>query len=119
MSRYTPPSPPGVPEVSVDQLAAAHSGGAQVVDVREPDEYVTGHVAGAVLIPMGQVVARVGELTRDGPVYIVCASGQRSGKAAQWYRSQGIDARNLAGGMKAWITQGRPVVEGPAPDFPA
>lgn len=113
MSYYTPPSPPGVPEVTVGQLEAASAGGAQVVDVREPDEYESGHVAGAVLIPMAQVVARSGELTRDGPVYIVCATGQRSGKAAQWYRSQGIDARNLAGGMKAWISQGRPVVEGP------
>ena len=115
MSYFTPPSPPGVPEVTVDQLANATAGGAPVVDVREPDEYASGHVAGAVLIPMSQVVARSGELTRDGPVYIVCASGQRSGKAAQWYRSQGIDARNLAGGMKAWITQGHPVVEGPDP----
>jgi rhodanese-related sulfurtransferase len=105
MSYYTPPSPPGVPEVTVDQLATASAGGAQVVDVREPDEYASGHVAGA----------RSSELTRDAPVYIVCASGQRSGKAAQWYRSQGIDARNLTGGMKAWIAQGRPVVEGPDP----
>lgn len=116
MTYYTPPPPPGVPQVSVDQLATAHAGGAQVVDVREPDEYASGHVTGAVLIPMGQVVARSAELTRDGPVYIVCATGQRSAKAAQWYRSQGIDARNLAGGMKAWIAQGRPVVEGPEPD---
>jgi rhodanese-related sulfurtransferase len=112
MTYFTPPPPPGVPEVTVDQLAQAQAGGAQVVDVREPDEYVTGHVAGAVLIPMAQVVARSGELARDGPVYIVCATGQRSGKAAQWYRSQGVDARNVAGGMKAWIAQGRPVVEG-------
>jgi len=113
MSYSTPPSPPGVPEVTVDQLATASAAGAQVIDVREPDEYASGHVAGSVLIPMAQVVARSGELTRDGPAYVVCASGQRSGKAAQWYRSQGIDARNLAGGMKAWIAQGQPVVEGP------
>lgn len=115
MSYYTPPPPPGVPQVSVDRLAAAQAGGAQVIDVREPEEYSSGHVAGAVLIPMGQVVARSAELTRDEPVYIVCASGQRSGKAAQWYRSQGIDARNLEGGMKAWIAQGKPVVEGADP----
>ncbi len=111
MSSFGPP--PGVPEVTPEQVAEAAAGGAPVIDVREPDEYESGHMAGAVLVPMGQVVARVGEVTRDGPVYVVCATGARSGRAAQWYRSQGIDARNLAGGMKAWVEQGRPVVFGP------
>ena len=49
----------------------------------------------------------------DEPVYVICGTGARSGKAAQFYRSQGIDARNVAGGTKGWIEQGRPVVEGP------
>jgi rhodanese-related sulfurtransferase len=104
--------PPGVPEVSPEELAEARGRGAPVLDVREPDEYESGHIAGAQLIPLGQVMERVGEVSRDGPVYVVCASGQRSGRAAQWYRSQGIDARNLAGGMKAWIADGQPVTFG-------
>jgi rhodanese-related sulfurtransferase len=108
-------TPPGVPEVTPEQLEAALVGGAPVVDVREHDEYEGGHLSGATLVPMGEVVARVAELPRTGPVYIVCATGARSGRAAQWYRARGIDARNLAGGMKAWVAGGRPVVFGPLP----
>ena len=107
-------SPPGVPEVEVAELEAALAAGSTpVIDVREQDEWESGHLAGAVLIPMSEVVARVGEVPRGGPVYIVCATGARSGRAAQWYRAQGIDAQNLAGGMKAWISEGKPVVYGP------
>ena len=113
MSYQPPVTPPGVPEVTVDDLVAAQAQGAVVVDVREPDEYEAGHVAGAVPIPLGEVMARVGEVTRDEPVYVICAVGARSGKAAQFYRSQGIDARNVAGGTKAWIQQGNPVIRGP------
>jgi rhodanese-related sulfurtransferase len=108
-------SPPGVPEITVDQLETALAGGAPVVDVREPDEYEAGHVPGARLIPLGDVVARVGEVPRDRPVYVICQSGQRSGRAAQWYRSQGIDARNVAGGTGAWVMRGKAVVEGNEP----
>lgn len=113
-SLYGPP--PGVPEVTVDQLETAQAGGSPVVDVREPDEYEAAHVPGAVLIPMGQVVARVGEVPHSGPVYVICATGNRSAKAAQWYRAQGIDARSVAGGTKAWIERGKPFVRGPQPD---
>lgn len=106
---YGPVTPPGVPEVDVEQFADAHAGGAVVIDVREPDEWNAGHVPGAIHIPLGQVVARVGEVTRDEPVYVVCGTGSRSGKAAQFYRSQGIDAINVNGGTKGWVEQGRPV----------
>ena len=66
------------PEVDVDQLAAAVDGGALVVDVRERQEYAQVHVPGAMLIPMGQLAARMGELDKTSPVYVVCASGNRS-----------------------------------------
>lgn len=116
MSGYGPPlTPPGVPEVTVDDLDAAMAEGAAVIDVREPGEYTGGHVSGAVLIPMGQVVAKVGAVPKEGPVYVICATGQRSGKAAQWYRGQGIDARNVAGGTNGWVESGRPVVTGMQP----
>jgi rhodanese-related sulfurtransferase len=107
---YWPPA--NVPEVQVDQLAAARDRGAPVVDVREPEEYEAGHVPGAVLIPLGQVVARVEEIPRDGPVYVICQTGGRSTKATQWLRSQGVDARNVAGGTKAWVESGKPTATG-------
>ena len=65
-------------ETTVDQLAAALDQGAAVVDVREPAEFREGHVPGATNIPMGQLTARLGEIDRDRPVHVVCASGNRS-----------------------------------------
>jgi rhodanese-related sulfurtransferase len=110
---YWPPS--NLPEVGVDELAAAQAGGAPLIDVREPDEYDAVHVPGAVLIPLGQVVERVQEVPRDRPVYVICGTGQRSAKAVQWYRAQGIDAHNVDGGTKAWVESGKPVAAGPQP----
>jgi rhodanese-related sulfurtransferase len=67
--------PAGTPEIAIDELAGAVEAGATIVDVREPSEYVTGHVPGAMLIPMGQLPGRVAELDRGSPVYVVCAHG--------------------------------------------
>ena len=100
--------PPAVPQVEVDELADLQAQGAPLIDVREQDEYETVHVPGAVLMPLGEVMARVGEIPRDQPVYVICATGNRSAKAVQWYRSQGIDAHNVAGGTKAWVESGKP-----------
>ena len=107
--------PVEVPEVDVDELADARASGAPLIDVREPDEYDAVHVPGAVLIPLGDVMARVHEVPQGEPVYVICATGNRSARAAQWYRTQGIDARNVAGGTKAWVESGRPATSGPLP----
>ena len=63
-------------EVSLEAFAAAHADGATVIDVREPGEYVGGHVPGAVLMPMGQLPSRLSELDRDRTVYVICAERQ-------------------------------------------
>jgi rhodanese-related sulfurtransferase len=101
--------------VTVDELAAATPAGAPVIDVREPDEYDGGHVPGAVLIPLGEVVERVDEVDAVGPVYVICWTGARSARAVQWYRAQGIDAHNVEGGTKAWIESGKPAAPGREP----
>lgn len=108
---YSPP-PPQVPEVTVDELESARASGAPLIDVREREEYVNGHVPGAVLIPLGEVVERVDEVDRAGPVYVICGTGSRSAKAVQWYRRQGIDALNVAGGTQAWVVSGKPTASG-------
>lgn len=104
--------PPNAPGVTVEELDGLRARGVPLVDVREPHEYEAGHVPGAVLIPLGQVTARVGEITRDEPVYVICEMGGRSAKAAQWYRTQGIDARNVVGGMRAWVGAGKASITG-------
>lgn len=103
-------------EVDLQALVAAHRDGAFVVDVREPEEYVGGHVPGAVLIPLRDVPTRLGELPKERPVYVICRSGNRSLTAADWMAAAGVDARSVAGGTSAWIEAGGRVVSGPNPE---
>ncbi len=100
---------------SIDELAAAAADGAVVVDVREPGEYVGGHVPGALLMPMGQLPSRVVELDRSRPVYVICASGNRSRAMSDYLSRAGFDARSVDGGTTAWAGSGRPVVSGFTP----
>ncbi|MFN2606799.1 MAG: rhodanese-like domain-containing protein [Acidimicrobiales bacterium] len=115
MSAWPPPPPDGVPEATVEELEAARAEGAPLIDVRQPEEYDAGHVPGARLIPLSEVGMRVRQLPAEGPVYVICLSGSRSLRAADFLRRQGVDARNVAGGTKAWVESGRAVVPGPRP----
>jgi rhodanese-related sulfurtransferase len=95
-----------VPEVSVQDLPAD----AVILDVREDDEWAAGHVAGATHVPLGDVPQRLGELPDADPLYVICRSGNRSGRAVAWLGQQGFDSVNVAGGMRAWAAAGRPMV---------
>lgn len=94
-------------EITIDQVAAAMGGDGAVVDVREPAEYHEGHIPGAVNIPMGQLTSRLAELDRQRPVYVVCASGNRSSAMTEVLTAAGFDAINVAGGTSAWIRSRR------------
>ncbi|HEX6473119.1 MAG TPA: rhodanese-like domain-containing protein [Streptosporangiaceae bacterium] len=102
-----------VGEVDIRAFRAAQRDGALVVDVREPREYVGGHVPGARLIPMREVKRRMAELADGRTVYVICATGNRSLTAARWMSAAGIDAVSVAGGTSAWIRAGGPVARGP------
>jgi rhodanese-related sulfurtransferase len=104
-----------VPEIDVDALAEKLEAGVMVVDVREDDEYHDGHVPGAVHIPLASVPAALDRVPVDAPVLVVCAMGGRSARAVEFLRGKGVDATNVAGGTKAWIDTGRPVVSGADP----
>lgn len=104
-----------VPEIDIGELARLRSQGITLVDVREPDEYAEVHVPGAQLIPLGTVPDRVDEVPTDGQVYVICAKGGRSRKAAEFYRANGIDAVNVAGGTSAWVDAGEPTSTGMKP----
>jgi rhodanese-related sulfurtransferase len=104
------------PEVTVEDLAAARDAGpVPLIDVRQPEEYEAGHVPGAKLIPLADVVARTGEVPAEGPVYVICGTGVRSQRAADFYRTRGIEAYSVAGGTKAWVEEGRETAHGPFP----
>lgn len=104
------------PEIGVDELAAARDAGLiPLIDVRQPEEYEAGHVPGAKLMPLADVVARIGEVPTEGPVYVICHTGSRSQRAADFLRTRGIEAYTVAGGTKAWAEAGRETAHGPFP----
>ena len=90
--------PQQVPTVSASELPED----AVVLDVREDDEWVHGHIEGATHIPMGDVPARLDELPEGDPLYITCRGGGRSARVAAWLNQNGYDAVNVAGGMGEW-----------------
>jgi hydroxyacylglutathione hydrolase len=78
-----------------------------IVDVREPWEYKQGHVPGAVLIPLGQLSTRLGELNSEKPVAVICASGSRGQSAAALVGQKGFKTvYNVSGGTGAWMHSG-------------
>jgi rhodanese-related sulfurtransferase len=105
-------------EVDLAIFATAHRDGALVIDVREPDEYVAGHVPGARLMPMGQLPALASDLPRNQPMYVICATGNRSLSAAAYLARAGVDAWSVAGGTGAWQRAGCPIVRGDRPSAP-
>ena len=104
-----------VKEVQVAELDAAMQGGARVIDVRETNEYLEGHVPGAIHIALSTVPEHTDAFRGDTPTYVVCRSGARSMRACEFLTQQGIDVINVAGGTLDWIASGRPVVTGETP----
>ncbi len=85
---------------------------AKVVDVREPDEFATGHLPDALNIPLSQLSKRLGELEsmKEFPLLVYCASGGRSSRACADLSKHGFDKlHNLNGGVSAWQKAGLPV----------
>jgi molybdopterin/thiamine biosynthesis adenylyltransferase/rhodanese-related sulfurtransferase/molybdopterin converting factor small subunit len=97
-----------VPETTVEELKVRLDARTPLylLDVREPHEYQISRIGGSTLIPLGQLAARLGELpaASEGREIIVhCKSGARSAKAVALLKEHGIEARNLNGGILAWI----------------
>lgn len=88
------------------------SKGALVLDVREKKEYDAGHVPDSVLIPLGQLEQRLGEIRehRNRTIVVICHGGKRSATACLHLRKHGFkEALNIAGGILAWKKAGLPV----------
>jgi sulfur-carrier protein adenylyltransferase/sulfurtransferase len=99
---------PAVPETTVEELKARIDAQAPIyiLDVREPHEYQIARIPGSTLIPLGQLGARAGELppaSAGREIIVHCKSGVRSAKAVTLLKEQGIEAKNLKGGILAWI----------------
>lgn len=93
-------------EVSVTEVPA----GAQLIDVREADEYAEVRAENAVNIPLSELVARADEIDSERDIYLICKSGGRSAQAGEYLeQARGWDGiYNVAGGTTAWVERGLP-----------
>ena len=92
------------------QLKLSGPGAPVLLDVRQPPEIAAeGAIEGALIIPMNELPARLGEVPPGRPIVAVCARGQRSFMVANWLRQQGREALSLQGGMMQWKALGLPV----------
>jgi rhodanese-related sulfurtransferase len=85
-----------------------------LLDVRQPEEFRTGHIPGAKLIPLGELHTRIHEVPRNQEILCVCHSGNRSLSATRQLAGAGYNVINLRGGMIAWSRSGLPVTNGKA-----
>jgi glyoxylase-like metal-dependent hydrolase (beta-lactamase superfamily II)/rhodanese-related sulfurtransferase len=96
-----------VPQLSLSEFDAAPDD-AVLIDVREPAEFASGHMAGSVNIPQAELASHLDELPRDRPLVTVCFSGARSYRSGQFLAQAGFpDVSSLAGGMLGWVEDGR------------
>ena len=102
--------------ISLEEAKAMMDGGnAVVIDVRQPDEWASGHVAGAIHIPVDDVGARIDELPADKDLLFICAMGVRSGLACEMAAAMNLPTErlfNIEEGTPAWIQKNFPTEAG-------
>jgi rhodanese-related sulfurtransferase len=105
---------PPLPALNAQELNEKLKNGKRplIIDVRQPEEYRDGHIAGAKLIPLGELSRRIKELPKDREIICVCASGSRSSSATKMLIDNGYTAINMNGGMGNWQRAGLPVKKG-------
>ena len=97
-------------EVTPAAASEAIAAGAVLIDVREKSEYDEAHIPGSVLIPLGELGARLDEVPTDRDVYVHCRMGGRSARAVDYLRAVGrANSYNVSGGIEAWDEAGLPV----------
>lgn len=102
-----------VREITIEELKIALSNGSAVIDVRESDEFESGHVPTAKHVPLGTVPSNVDAFRSDAEVYVVCQAGGRSMRACEFLHDQGVtNVVNVIGGTAGWIALGNPVATG-------
>ena len=114
---------PGEPYYRVDSNEAramldADSANTVVVDVRRDDEWVTGHVSGAIHVNIDDLPDNMDKVPQDKKVLFICAAGVRSGLACELAASMGYAMENLYNiedGTPLWIEGGHPTSYGDDP----
>ena len=96
----------------IEEVDVADVADEVLLDVREHDEYAAHRTPNAVHIPMYEVPDRLAELPAHRPISVICHVGARSAQVAMWLQAQGIEARNVRGGLVAWAQAGLPMESG-------
>lgn len=105
-----------VHQVTIGELKGILPGGATLIDVREPDEYVAGHIPQAINIPLSAIQDSVQSFRDDNDVYLVCQSGNRSLRACEFLHDCDImNVVNVVGGTLGWIASGGVLAQGDQP----
>ncbi len=101
-------------EITATELNKAREEGEdiQLIDVRQPDEYAFAKIAGAKLIPLGEIISRMDEIDENRDTVIHCKMGGRSARAIEALQRAGFkgNLRNLRGGITAWSNEVDPKV---------
>ena len=101
----------GGQRITVHEATTLINEGAQVIDVRESDEFDVGHITGAKNIPNNDIERRSNEISSDRPIILTCALGQNSPSAGEKLQEQGLkDIYILSGGLTTWAETGLPLV---------
>jgi rhodanese-related sulfurtransferase len=104
----------GVAITPTNLVTLVNREGAMLVDIRDTKEYSSGHIAGAVSMPVLSIDARISELEscKDKPVVLVCKMGQHASAAGKKLKASGFEnVRRLSGGMAEWTANSLPVVK--------
>lgn len=101
-------------EISVADAVAKQKSGAFILDVRQPDEWNTFHIAGSTLIPLDQLPSRLNELPKELQIVVVCRTGHRSAQGRDILLNAGFtQVTSMVGGLTQWTAAGYPTVSGP------
>ena len=114
---------PGEPYYRIDsneasEMLDADPDNTVAIDVRRDDEWVTGHVTGAIHIPVDDLPDRMGDVPTDKKLLFICAAGVRSGLACEIASSMGYDSEtlyNIEDGTPYWISGQHPTSYGNDP----
>jgi rhodanese-related sulfurtransferase len=98
------------PSITVAALHTQPPSQAQLIDVRSPSEFASGHIPGAVNIPMDQIESRLADLSSTTPIVLICQMGKRARMTAGLLEPCPFQLSVLEGGTSAWIQAGFPVV---------
>ncbi len=92
-------------DILTTELEARKRAGAQLFDVRGREEDLSGHLPGALNLPLSELTGREHDVPANA--LLICASGNRSARAAAYLTAQGrTDLMNLSGGTLAWMREG-------------